>query len=806
MNFSRTVIALLLVACSNNADASDSVNTFSEQLEHIATTSDTPLIAVAVATANELNYSARYIAGTGISLTPQEGANLSRFHSASISKLFTAVVVMQLRDEGSLALDDPVNKYLPAFNGRSIQIRHLLTHTSGLRDRKRANGRRTPEEVENYITSLARQRLKSTPGTKWHYADANFNLLGRVIEQITGAAFAEVMKRRLLQPLTMASSSFDIDDISKSNRAQSFGKRGKPLKHPWDRAFLPSSGLQTNALDLIRFAQAVLKVNGGQHSERFLKLTTLKEMTAAQTKTTWPGIEQGYAWQLVERATGPEWRHAGGESGFESLLSIYPESGVAIVALGNKKDWPRFQLAKLLREAAIDSAIDNDSGLAKQSAQPGEAANVVLSPMGPESWKAEFSWTTPVTQLDFVRHSDKRRPNRLTVVDDNFEIFSTDEGDAIRRRDGAAFTAVAVIEPTIIEDPPSGYLPFAKFGDGGLLLHTGRFHTCAGPCPGENGQNEGPWFMTINIDTQQRMILNGAVKTGPSSFKDTDNGTKIYIGNGAITTGSNLLAVIDKALPAGVKQKLDELFPPLMNYFGKRLVELTETQMLFASYNVPGDVEEFSIKGGVLPRQVFMHFEGKEIAELSRGADFPYFLSWFFAHEAAHLHQGDLPSNYDKADSWIHEGSADAFAYLYLQQLDAPPTSYLTQRVNKAKQSCANALAQGPLRTALEREQPFQSLYDCGLIIHLSVHAMAQVNSSSDLFKAWTNFRDRIASGSPWNTTTYVAVVTELAGEATAELVDRMITEQLEDPAKFLDQLAAPIVDFHAGRSASRVQ
>ena len=83
---------------------------------------------------------------------------------------------------------------------------------------------------------------------------------------------------------------------------------------------------------------------------------------------------------------------------------------------------------------------------------------------------------------------------------------------------------------------------------------------------------------------------------------------------------------------------------------------------------------------------------------------------------------------------------------------------------------------------------------------------MAQVNSSSDLFKAWTNFRDRIASGSPWNTTTYVAVVTELAGEATAELVDRMITEQLEDPAKFLDQLAAPIVDFHAGRSASRVQ
>lgn len=426
-----------------------------------------------------------------------------------------------------------------------------------------------------------------------------------------------------------------------------------------------------------------------------------------------------------------------------------------------------------------------------QSEPIGEAATVVLSPMSSDAWKAEFSWTTPVTQLDFVRHSDKRRPDRLSVLDDNFELFSTDNGDAIRRRDGNTFTYVAIVEPTSIENPPSGYLPFARFGDGGLLLHTGRFHACAGPCPSENGTDKGPWSFTIDGTKDLRTLVNGTLQFGRASFVDAGDGTKVYIGDGEITQGSNLVAVIDKALPDNVTNQLNQLFPPLMDYFGKHLGALTETQTLFASYNFPGDVEGYSIKGGALPRQVFMHFEGKELPEFSGDADFPHFLSWFFAHEAAHLYQRALPTNYDKAESWIHEGAADAFAYLSLQDLDAAPSAYLTKRLDRARETCARVLADGPLNTILERLQPFQTFYDCGILIHLAVHAAASRRSDSNLFNVWTNFTTRVAQGTPWNTNTYLAVVKDIAGEDIADLVESVVTQRLEDPAQTLAQLDA---------------
>lgn len=417
----------------------------------------------------------------------------------------------------------------------------------------------------------------------------------------------------------------------------------------------------------------------------------------------------------------------------------------------------------------------------------GEAAAVHLTPEDTEFWRADFSWEQPVTELNFVRHSNKRRPDRLKTVDNDFEIFSTDEGDAIRRRDGAMFNAVSILEPTSIENPPAGYLPFAKFGDGGLLLYTGRFHTCTGACPVDGNRDEEPWHITIDPGHGQRMILNGVIRRGRASFADGGDGTKVYIGDGKVIDSPNLLAVIDTALPDTVTTNLNLLFPPLMDYFGERLGILNETQMLFASYNVPGDLGGSSIKGGTLPRQVFMHFEGEQIPEFSSEADFPYFLAWFFSHEAAHLHQGQRAVQYEEFDSWIHEGTAEAFAYLSLQHLEATPTSYLAKRLDRAKRNCADALAGGSLLSVLERDQPFQALYDCGLIIHLVVDAASRRSTGEDLFDAWTDFTGRVAQGANWNAETYLEVVRSKADNETAGFVEKIITTRVNDPAAVLD-------------------
>jgi CubicO group peptidase (beta-lactamase class C family) len=234
-------------------------------------------------------------------------------------------------------------------------VEHLLTHTSGLRDSKRAKGRSTRAEVDAYIDTLARQRISDTPGTTWRYADAGFNLLGRIIENVTGESFSDVLEVRLLQPLGMKISSFEVSRIPVDRRVAGFNKRGRQLQHPWDRAFLPSSGLQTNARDLARFARAVLRIKAGLENPGFLRFETLQEMTTVRIGTSWNGIDQGYAWQISNSESAPVWRHAGSEAGFESLFAVYPDLGIGIIALGNQKDWPRFQLVGQIKDTVTSS-------------------------------------------------------------------------------------------------------------------------------------------------------------------------------------------------------------------------------------------------------------------------------------------------------------------------------------------------------------------------------------------------------------------------------------------------------------------
>lgn len=273
----------------------------------------------------------------------QESGSEARFHAASITKLFTATVILQLRDEGRLSLNDPVSKFVREFAGSPIRIEQLLTHTSGLRDQQRASGRTTRTQWDAYILELSKQRLA---GSQWAYSDAGFNLLGRVIENITGKDYAAAVSERLLEPLGMPASVFDLAPVPEAQRIRATDKRGRELAHPWDLAFLPSSGLQTNASELAKFGRAMLSVEAGLPG--VLRKETLREMTVTRAATEWAGISQGYGWQLANSGSTVLWRHAGGEAGFESLLALYPTEGFGVVVMGNRKDWPRFELASAL--------------------------------------------------------------------------------------------------------------------------------------------------------------------------------------------------------------------------------------------------------------------------------------------------------------------------------------------------------------------------------------------------------------------------------------------------------------------------
>jgi CubicO group peptidase (beta-lactamase class C family) len=323
-------------------------------VDTVRSVSSTPLVAVAITTADNVCHASLYGENQEVSANKAR----PRFHAASISKLLTATVIMQLHSEGKLSSNDLLSSYEQAFAGSPIKLVDLLTHTSGLRDPSRFKALRDQHEVDSYIAALAAQTLASRPGERWAYSDAGYNLLGRVIERTTGQPFADAMRKRVLEPLGMRDSDFDVTRIPAEQRLTAFDRNGKELPHPWDLAYLPSSGLQTTADDLGKFARAILAASARPENALPITGEILREMTQVRTATEWNGIGQGLGWQITNSELGRQWRHAGGERGFESLMTLYPDRGFAIVVLGNRADWPRFELEQKLR--ALSSALAPD--------------------------------------------------------------------------------------------------------------------------------------------------------------------------------------------------------------------------------------------------------------------------------------------------------------------------------------------------------------------------------------------------------------------------------------------------------------
>lgn len=161
------------------------------------------------------------------SRTPMSERSLFRIYS--MTKAVTAVAVAILREEGRLALSDPVSRYLPELEGvlvlqpdgstrppaRPITIDHLLLHTSGLSHRtspeyQAARVRRRDEPLERFVANVARVPLRFDPGERYLYSESS-TVLGRVVEVVSGERFDQFVRRRILEPLGMHDTGFWVE-------------------------------------------------------------------------------------------------------------------------------------------------------------------------------------------------------------------------------------------------------------------------------------------------------------------------------------------------------------------------------------------------------------------------------------------------------------------------------------------------------------------------------------------------------------------------------------------------------------------
>ena len=247
------------------------------------------------------------------------------FWIASMSKPITAVCIAILVDEGKLTFDDPLAKHLPEFAGllvnengmsikpsRPVTLRDVLTHTSGFGEMTTREPHLTLPETSR---KLAQQPLRFQPGTRWSYSTAGIDVLGRVVEVVSGMPFDQFLQKRMLDPLGMKDTSFWIAPEKESRWAHSYrwnaqANRLEETTIPYlyktavtdrERPPLGGAGLFSTAEDVARFYQMMLN-QGSLNGRRVLKPETVAEMTRKQTGdlAARPGMPWGLGFCVVE--------------------------------------------------------------------------------------------------------------------------------------------------------------------------------------------------------------------------------------------------------------------------------------------------------------------------------------------------------------------------------------------------------------------------------------------------------------------------------------------------------------------------
>lgn len=261
----------------------------------------------------------------------------SMFWIASQSKPITATALMMLVDEGKLSLEDPVEKYLPEFQGqwlaverddehvllkkpsRPITVRDILSHTSGLPFRSEMEEPTLDLLPLNVaVKSYAMTPLDFEPGTKYQYANAGINTAGRLIEVLSGMPYEKFLQDRLFDPLGMKDTTFwpDVEQLGRLARSYRPNKEGDgleettitQLKHPLDdrsRQPMPAGGLFSTADDLGKFCRMILN-DGTLDDRRYLSESAVREMTRRQTGE---GINESYG--LGWSTQGDSFGHGG---------------------------------------------------------------------------------------------------------------------------------------------------------------------------------------------------------------------------------------------------------------------------------------------------------------------------------------------------------------------------------------------------------------------------------------------------------------------------------------------------------------
>ncbi|MGV3539595.1 MAG: serine hydrolase [Rufibacter sp.] len=271
---------------------------------------------------------------TGFGLADYErnvpnGGN-TKYRWGSLTKAFTAHLILQLQEQGKLNVQDKLSQHVPGFpNGDRTTLHQLLTHTSGLsnytdfEDFPQVNDH--PTTVQNFLNYFKERPLKFEPGQKFSYCNSGYILLGHIIEQKTGMTYAKALQKYILKPLKMTNSGLEVTGKPVDRLAKGYnynGARRKPSQLIDLSWFWAAGGMYGTPEDLLKWERSL-------YTNQLLSEESMNKFFQAEKSN------YAYGWEVDSAYAQPRIGGSGAINGFRANLTRFPEQELAIIVLSN---------------------------------------------------------------------------------------------------------------------------------------------------------------------------------------------------------------------------------------------------------------------------------------------------------------------------------------------------------------------------------------------------------------------------------------------------------------------------------------
>jgi len=277
------------------------------------------------------------------------------FQIGSLTKQFTATVILKLQEEGMLSVQDKLSKYFPDYRyGDRITLENLLEHTSGIynyiNDIEAGDSAVVcnPVDKKLILDAFYGKPLDFKPGKKFSYDNTDYFLLGMVIEKITGKSYEQVVRERIFDPLKMTASGFNFRNIKDYRKAIGYQKiHGDTviMAQRWDSTVTyAAGGIYSTVGDLYKWANSI-------KSQQLLSESSLTQMFTAHLGN------YGYGFWINHYFGKKCYMHTGGLPGFNSCFMYYPDEDVNIIILQNSGTGKSVDFANMIITSTALSAI-----------------------------------------------------------------------------------------------------------------------------------------------------------------------------------------------------------------------------------------------------------------------------------------------------------------------------------------------------------------------------------------------------------------------------------------------------------------